>query len=117
MEQHGARLVFPIDVKKKPWEQKLPLHNRWHPDIPPVAEVTVGELFRVEMVDFSGGRITKEYSAEDIKNADPSITYELQTYVALAINPSQQIQTWVRRLIVLQLQNLNHVAGFVRFWL
>ncbi|KAH8508573.1 hypothetical protein H0E87_010621 [Populus deltoides] len=86
MEQHGARLVFPIDVKKKPWEQKLPLHNRWHPDIPPVAEVTVGELFRVEMVDFSGGRITKEYSAEDIKNADPSI-----------------------------LQNLNHVAGFVRF--
>jgi len=73
MEQHGARLVFPIDVKKKPWEQKLPLHNRWHPDIPPVAEVTVGELFRVEMVDFSGGRITKEYSAEDIKNADPSI--------------------------------------------
>jgi formamidase len=73
MEQHGARLVFPIDVKKKPWEQKLPLHNRWHPDIPPVAEVTVRELFRVEMVDFSGGRITKEYSAEDIKNADPSI--------------------------------------------
>uniref|UniRef100_A0A6N2LPB6 Formamidase n=1 Tax=Salix viminalis TaxID=40686 RepID=A0A6N2LPB6_SALVM len=73
MEQHGARLVFPIDVKKKPWEQKLPLHNRWHPDIPPVAAVTVGELFRVEMVDFSGGRITKEYSAEDIKNADPSI--------------------------------------------
>ncbi|KAG6767053.1 hypothetical protein POTOM_028232 [Populus tomentosa] len=50
----------------------LPLYNRWHPDIPPVAEVTVGELSGVEMVDFSGGGITKEYAAEDIKNADPS---------------------------------------------
>ncbi|THF95835.1 hypothetical protein TEA_013512 [Camellia sinensis var. sinensis] len=58
MGQHGPRMVFPIDLKKKPWEQKLPLHNRWHPDIPPVAEVTVGEVFRVEMMDFSGGRNT-----------------------------------------------------------
>ncbi|CAL5324561.1 unnamed protein product [Camellia sinensis] len=70
-------MVFPIDLKKKPWEQKLPLHNRWHPDIPPVAEVTVGEVFRVEMMDFSGGRITKEYSAEDIKHADHSIVHYL----------------------------------------
>lgn len=69
----GARLVVSIDLKKKAWEQKQPLHNRWHPDIPPVAEVTVGELFRVEMVDFSGGRITKDYSAHDIKYADQSI--------------------------------------------
>ncbi|KAI8031055.1 Formamidase [Camellia lanceoleosa] len=73
MGRHGLRMVFPIDLKKKPWEQKLPLHNRWHPDIPPVAEVTVGEVFRVEMMDCSGGRITKEYSAEDIKHADLSI--------------------------------------------
>lgn len=45
-----------IDLKKKACEQAQPLRNRWHPDIPPVAEVTVGELFRLEMVDFSGGR-------------------------------------------------------------
>lgn len=73
MAQYGSRLVFPIDVKKKPWEQKLPLHNRWHPDIPPVAEVTVGEFLRIEMVDFSGGGIKQENSAEDIKHADLSI--------------------------------------------
>jgi formamidase len=73
MARYGPRLVVPIDVKKKVWEQQLPLHNRWHPDIPPVAEVKVGEVFRVEMVDFSGGRITQDYSAEDIKLADPSI--------------------------------------------
>ncbi len=61
------------DVKKKPWEQKLPLHNRWHPETTPVAEVTSGEVFQVEMMDFSGGRITRDYSAEDIKHTDPSI--------------------------------------------
>lgn len=73
MAQHGPRLVLPIDVKKKPREQKPPLHNRWHPHIPPVAEVRVGEVFRIEMVDFSGGGITCDYTAEDIKHADQSI--------------------------------------------
>lgn len=73
MAHFGARLVIAIDVKKKPCEQRLPLHNRWHPEIPPVAEVKAGEVFRVEMMDFSGGRITRDYSAEDIKHADPSI--------------------------------------------
>ena len=73
MAHYGSRLVVPIDVKKKPWEQKLPLHNRWHPEIPPVAEVTVGELFRVEMVDFSGGGITQSHTAEDVKHVDQSV--------------------------------------------
>ena len=63
MAQYGARVVVPIDLKKKPWEQKHPLHNQWHPDIPAVAEVKDGEIFRVEMVDFSGGGITNETSS------------------------------------------------------
>ena len=78
MAKYGAKLAFPIDVKKQPWQQKLPLHNRWHPEIPAVAEVGVGELFRVEMMDFSGGRITKEFTADDIKHADPSIVSHFQ---------------------------------------
>ncbi|XP_068653808.1 uncharacterized protein [Aristolochia californica] len=73
----GPRVVVPIDVKKQPWKQELPLHNRWHPDIPPVAEVSVGEVFRVEMVDFTGGGIGHNYSAEDIKFADLSIVHYL----------------------------------------
>ncbi|KAL8143204.1 hypothetical protein V2J09_016236 [Rumex salicifolius] len=71
-------MVIPIDLKKKPWEQKHPLHNRWHPDIPAVAEVKVGQVFRVEMMDFSGGLITSDFSALDIKNADQSIPWEQQ---------------------------------------
>ncbi|KAF9678585.1 hypothetical protein SADUNF_Sadunf07G0049900 [Salix dunnii] len=61
-----------MDVKKKPWEQKLPLHSWWRPDIPPVAEATVEELSGVEMVGFRRGRMRKGHAAEDIKNADPS---------------------------------------------
>ena len=71
MAQYGSRLVVPIDLKKQPWEQKLPLHNRWHPDIPRVAEVTVGELFRVEMMDANGGGLTQSHHAEDVKHVDP----------------------------------------------
>lgn len=71
MSVSGPRLVVHIDLKKKAWEQETPLHNRWHPDIPSVAEVTVGEVFRVEMVDFSGGAITNNLTAHDVKHLHP----------------------------------------------
>ncbi|KAK4367822.1 hypothetical protein RND71_011614 [Anisodus tanguticus] len=32
-----------------------------------------GGIFRVEMVDFSGDGIKKDYTAEDIKHADQSV--------------------------------------------
>lgn len=66
------KVVVSIDLKSKPWRQKIPLHNRWHPRIPPVAEVKTGELFRVEMVDWTGGAIKDDDSALDIKFLDLS---------------------------------------------
>lgn len=67
------RLVVPIDLKKQPREQKFPLHNRWHPDVPPVAEVKTGEVIRVEMLDWTGGIIKDDDSANDVKFIDLSI--------------------------------------------
>ncbi|KAM0937430.1 putative formamidase [Dioscorea sansibarensis] len=67
MAPSTPRVVIPIDLKKKPWEQKFPCHNQWHPDRPPVVDVTEGEVFRVEMVDCSGGSIGDNDSAVDIK--------------------------------------------------
>ena len=64
------RVVVPIDLKKKPWEQKVPLHNRWHPGIPSVAEAKTGEVFRIEMVDWTGGAIKDDESANDVKFMD-----------------------------------------------
>ncbi|KAL1809983.1 hypothetical protein ACET3Z_026973 [Daucus carota] len=71
------KLIISIDLKKKPYEQALPLHNRWHPEIPPVAEVKTGEMFRVEMVDWTGGAIKDNNSATDVKYADLSTGHYL----------------------------------------
>ncbi|XP_042500081.1 formamidase-like isoform X1 [Macadamia integrifolia] len=64
------KLVVPIDLTKKPWEQKVPLHNRYHPDIPPVADVTEGEVFRVEVVDCRGGAVGDNDTALDLNATD-----------------------------------------------
>ena len=29
--------LITVDPSKPAWEQKTPLHNRWHPEIPPVS--------------------------------------------------------------------------------
>ncbi|CAH8344400.1 unnamed protein product [Eruca vesicaria subsp. sativa] len=77
MAPSTPRVVVKVDLKKKPWEQDEPLHNRWHPEIQPVAEVKAGEFFRVEMVDWTGGAIKDDDSAEDIKNLDLSTVHYL----------------------------------------
>lgn len=84
---------MPIDVKKKPWEQKLPLHNRWHPHIPPVADVIEGEVFRVEMVDWTGGRIGDNGSAEDVKAAELTIVSMTSSSKNTSMQASQKIQS------------------------
>lgn len=43
-----VKKLISVDPKLPPWEQETPLHNRWHPDIPSVASVEEGEVFRVE---------------------------------------------------------------------
>lgn len=40
--------VFQLDSKKKFTEQEKVGHNRWHPEIPPVATVKPGDAFRVD---------------------------------------------------------------------
>ena len=65
-----VKSLLTVDPKKPPWEQSPPLHNRWHPAIPPVATVEEGEIVRVEMVDWTGGQIKNSDSADDVKNVD-----------------------------------------------
>mmetsp|Transcript_9228 Transcript_9228/g.19158 ORF Transcript_9228/g.19158 Transcript_9228/m.19158 type:complete len:452 (-) Transcript_9228:158-1513(-) len=72
-----VKTIISVDPKKAPWEQETPLHNRWHPDIPPVATVEQGQVFRVECVDWTGGQIHNNDSAEDIKNVDLSQVHYL----------------------------------------
>ncbi|KAJ6649408.1 Formamidase [Pseudolycoriella hygida] len=59
-----------VDLKKSAENQPIPMHNRWHPSIPPVARVRVGEPFRMECMDWTGGQIKNNDSTDDIENVD-----------------------------------------------
>ncbi len=61
--------LIKIDLSELPTQQDV-LHNRWHPDIPMVAYVKPGAEFRVECVDWTGGQIFDNDSANDIRDVD-----------------------------------------------
>jgi formamidase len=79
-----VKTLIPVDPNKKPWEQEIPLHNRWHPDIPPVASVVEGEVFRVECVDWTGGQIKDNDCSDDVKNVDLSQVHYLSGPIEVA---------------------------------
>ena len=62
-------VLFPLDSSKKFEDQEKIGHNRWHPEIPPVATVKPGHEFRVDCREWFDGAIVNDDSAEDILNA------------------------------------------------
>jgi formamidase len=64
------KTLIKVDLNKTPEEQGEVLHNRWHPDIPMVAMVKPGDEFRVECIDWTGGQINNDNSANDIRDVD-----------------------------------------------
>ncbi|NYD67000.1 formamidase [Agromyces atrinae] len=62
-------VLFPLDSSKKFEDQEKVGHNRWHPEIPPVATVKPGESFRVDCREWFDGAIVNDDSADDILNA------------------------------------------------
>ncbi|CAD7700914.1 unnamed protein product [Ostreobium quekettii] len=69
--------LITVDLSKPASEQSPPLHNRWHPDIPAVAEVKTGTLFRAESIDWTGGQILNNDSADDVANVELSRCHHL----------------------------------------
>jgi len=61
--------LIKIDFSKKPEEHPC-IHNRWHPDIPMVAWVKPGDDFIVECMDWTGGQIANNDSADDVRDVD-----------------------------------------------
>lgn len=64
------RTIIRVNVRESPRDQPVPLHNRWHPKIPPVVEVKLGDLFRVECLDWTGGQIKDSDTANDVRDVD-----------------------------------------------
>ena len=69
--------IIKIDVTKPADEQDGVIHNRWHPDIPMVTMVKPGDEFRVECLDWTGGQIKNDDSANDIRDVDLSQVHYL----------------------------------------
>lgn len=96
-------------MKLKPSEQEVPLHNRWHPDIPPVATVHENELFRVETIDWTGGQIGDNDSAEDMKSIDLTVVHHLSGPVAVKDHAGVPAQPG--DLLVVEICNLGPLPG------
>jgi formamidase len=62
-------VIFELDSSKPFEEQEKIGHNRWHPEIPPVATVKPGDSFRVHCREWFDGAIKNDDSADDILNA------------------------------------------------
>ncbi|MCE0722569.1 formamidase [Legionella resiliens] len=77
------KTIITVDLNKKPHEQPYPLHNRWHPDIPAVATVKPGDIFRVECLDWTGGQIKNNDNADDIKFVDLTQVHYLSGPIAV----------------------------------
>ncbi|CAF0799365.1 unnamed protein product [Adineta steineri] len=67
---YAAKPLISVDLNRSATEQTIPLHNRWHPDIPSAVSVRQGDVFRIECVDWTGGQIGNNDSADDVKNVD-----------------------------------------------
>ncbi|KAL2045711.1 hypothetical protein N7G274_002142 [Stereocaulon virgatum] len=63
------RTALKVDLNK-PADQQPVLHNRWHPDVPSAAKVKDGEIVKIECLDWTGGQIGNNDSADDMKNID-----------------------------------------------
>ena len=59
-------VVFSVDQAISMRDQKVPGHNRWHPDIPVAAMVKPGDDFRVECPTGSGKYMTLFEVAKEI---------------------------------------------------
>ncbi|KAH6844833.1 formamidase [Chaetomium sp. MPI-CAGE-AT-0009] len=69
MGKTGIRTVCKVDFDKPASEQPY-LHNRWHPDIPFAGSIRDGETVKIECLDWTGGQIKNNDSADDVKNVD-----------------------------------------------
>ena len=71
------KTLFQVDLTKPMSEQELPGHNRWHPDIPAVASVNPGDVFRIECKDWTDGQITNDDDPSDVRDVDLTMVHVL----------------------------------------
>jgi len=69
MGKEGLRYAAKVSLDKPAAEQEC-LHNRWHPDNPAYGTIKPGEAVKIECVDWTGGQISNNDSADDVRDVD-----------------------------------------------
>ncbi|CAL8129369.1 unnamed protein product [Orchesella dallaii] len=106
--KQSPRTLISVDLTKSARSQPVH-HNRWHPDIPPVASVHPGEVFRVECVDCMGGQIGNNDSADDVLNVDLSQVHYLSGPIQVeGTEPGDYLEVEILEIQPLQ----GHEWGF-----
>jgi formamidase len=78
-----AENVFPLDQSKSMFEQEVPGHNRWHPEIPAVATVKPGDDFRMDCREWTDGQVKNTDDANDIRDMELSFNHVLSGPIAI----------------------------------
>ncbi|KAL3468485.1 Acetamidase/Formamidase [Aspergillus heterothallicus] len=65
----GIRTALKVDLNKPAREQKG-LHNRWHPEVPSCGTIANNEVVKIECLDWTGGQIGNNDSANDVRDVD-----------------------------------------------
>ncbi|MDS1270115.1 acetamidase/formamidase family protein [Lipingzhangella sp. LS1_29] len=63
-------VLFTHDPDRPMAEQRVPGHNRWHPEIPAAATARSGQEFRVECREWTDGQIGNNDSANDVRDVN-----------------------------------------------
>jgi formamidase len=69
-----------VDLSKPAREQGNAVHNRWHPEIPPVASVNPGDVVRIECKDWTDGWIKNDNSANDVRDLPYRMCSQTRTW-------------------------------------
>jgi formamidase len=76
-------VIFHIEPGKPLWEQDIPGHNRWHPDIPAAASVKPGSEFRIECAEWTDYQIGPGESPADIRDVNLNRGHSLSGPIAV----------------------------------
>ncbi|KAM0754189.1 Acetamidase/Formamidase [Meredithblackwellia eburnea MCA 4105] len=77
-----AETIIKVDPFK-PAEEQPGLMNRWHPEIPAVAKVQQGQVFKVETHEWTGGQIHNTDDADDVRDVDLTKIHYLSGPIAV----------------------------------
>jgi formamidase len=81
---HLPKAAFSVDPTRSMFDQAVPGHNRWHPDIPPANAVRPGESFRMECLDWTDGQIHNNDDANEIRDVDLTKCHVLSGPIAIS---------------------------------